>query len=57
MSAAANARRRRSAGIALGEKVEIKVNDWLQTGTEGVWVAGDCVESFNLDMPHVFVPL
>jgi len=36
------------AGIALGEKGAIKVNDWLQTGKEGVWAAGDCVESFNL---------
>ena len=36
------------AGIALGEKGAIKVNEWLETGTEGVWAAGDCVESFNL---------
>jgi NADPH-dependent 2,4-dienoyl-CoA reductase/sulfur reductase-like enzyme len=36
------------AGIALGERGAIKVNEWLETGTEGVWAAGDCVESFNL---------
>ena len=36
------------AGIGLGEKGAIKVNEWLETGTQGVWAAGDCVESFNL---------
>jgi len=36
------------AGITLGEKGAIKVNEWLETGTAGVWAAGDCVESFNL---------
>jgi NADPH-dependent 2,4-dienoyl-CoA reductase/sulfur reductase-like enzyme len=36
------------AGIKLGEKGAIKVNEWLETGTQGVWAAGDCVESFNL---------
>ena len=36
------------AGMTLGEKGAIKVNEWLETGTEGVWAAGDCVESYNL---------
>ena len=36
------------AGIELGVKKAIKVNDRMQTGTPGVWAAGDCAESFHL---------
>lgn len=36
------------AGIPLGEKNSIKVNERMQTGAPNVWAAGDCVESFNL---------
>jgi NADPH-dependent 2,4-dienoyl-CoA reductase/sulfur reductase-like enzyme len=43
-----NSRLAGDAGIALGEKGAIKVNEWLETQTECVWAAGDCVESFNL---------
>lgn len=46
------------AGVRLGEKGAIKVNEWLETGTEGVWAAGDCVESFNLvSKRHVYTAL
>ena len=36
------------AGIPLGEKNSIKVNDRMQTAVSNVWAAGDCAESFNL---------
>jgi len=36
------------AGIPLGFKDAIKVNDRLETGVEGVWAAGDCAEVFHL---------
>jgi NADPH-dependent 2,4-dienoyl-CoA reductase/sulfur reductase-like enzyme len=36
------------ADIPLGEKGAIKVNERMQTAVEGVWAAGDCVESFHL---------
>ncbi len=36
------------AGIPLGVRGAIKVNDRMQTAAEGVWSAGDCAESFHL---------
>jgi NADPH-dependent 2,4-dienoyl-CoA reductase/sulfur reductase-like enzyme len=36
------------AGISLGEKRAIKVNERMQTEMEGIWAAGDCVQSFHL---------
>lgn len=36
------------AGIPLGVKGAITVNDRMQTRVEGVWAAGDCAESFHL---------
>jgi NADPH-dependent 2,4-dienoyl-CoA reductase/sulfur reductase-like enzyme len=36
------------AGIALGVRKAIRVNDRMQTETPGVWAAGDCAESFHL---------
>jgi NADPH-dependent 2,4-dienoyl-CoA reductase/sulfur reductase-like enzyme len=38
----------RDAGITLGVKESIRVNERMQTGVDGVWAAGDCVESFHL---------
>jgi NADPH-dependent 2,4-dienoyl-CoA reductase/sulfur reductase-like enzyme len=38
----------KEAGIPLGFKDSIKVNDRLETGLEGVWAAGDCAEVFHL---------
>lgn len=37
-----------SAGIPLGEKGAIRVNERMQTGIAGIWAAGDCAESFHL---------
>lgn len=37
-----------AAGVPLGEKGAIRVNDRMQTEVEGVWAAGDCVQSFHL---------
>ncbi len=37
-----------AAGIPLGEKGAIRVNERMQTGIDGIWAAGDCAESFNL---------
>lgn len=37
-----------AAGLPLGEKGAIKVDDRLRTPVEGVWAAGDCAESFHL---------
>ena len=36
------------AGIALGVRKAIKINDRMQTDIPGVWAAGDCAESFHL---------
>ncbi len=36
------------AGIPLGVRSAIRVNDRMQTAVEGIWAAGDCVESFHL---------
>jgi len=38
----------REAGIPLGKTEGIKVNDRMQTEVEGIWAAGNCVESFHL---------
>ena len=38
----------REAGIPLGIKEAIKVNSRLQTAVDGIWAAGDCVESLHL---------
>jgi NADPH-dependent 2,4-dienoyl-CoA reductase/sulfur reductase-like enzyme len=36
------------AGIPLGVRNAIRVNDRLRTAIDGIWAAGDCVESFHL---------
>jgi len=36
------------AGIPTGEKGAIKVNKRMETEVQGVWAAGNCVESFHL---------
>jgi NADPH-dependent 2,4-dienoyl-CoA reductase/sulfur reductase-like enzyme len=36
------------AGLPLGVRDAIKVNDRMQTSVEGVWAGGDCAESFHL---------
>jgi len=38
----------KEAGIPLGVKGAIRVDPRMRTGVEGVWAAGDCVESFHL---------
>ena len=43
-----NATLAQETDIALGEKGAIAVNDRMQTNVEGVWAAGDCVQSFHL---------
>jgi NADPH-dependent 2,4-dienoyl-CoA reductase/sulfur reductase-like enzyme len=37
-----------AAGIPLGEKGSIRVNERMETGIAGIWAAGDCTESFHL---------
>lgn len=37
-----------AAGIPLGEKGSIRVNERMETGIKGIWAAGDCAESFHL---------
>lgn len=37
-----------TAGIPLGEKGAIRVNERMETGIAGIWAAGDCAESFHL---------
>jgi NADPH-dependent 2,4-dienoyl-CoA reductase/sulfur reductase-like enzyme len=37
-----------AAGIPLGEKGAIRVNERMETGVAGIWAAGDCAESFHL---------
>jgi len=36
------------AGIPLGERGAIRVDERMQTGIEGVWAAGDCAQSWHL---------
>ena len=36
------------AGIPLGEKGAVRVNNRMQTHFKNIWSAGDCVESFHL---------
>ncbi|OPY10859.1 MAG: putative NADH oxidase [Syntrophaceae bacterium PtaB.Bin038] len=36
------------AGIPLGVRDALRVNDRMQTGVSGIWAAGDCAESFHL---------
>jgi len=36
------------AGIPLGERGAIVVNERMQTPVEGVWAAGDCAQTFHL---------
>jgi len=38
----------KAAGIPLGEKGAIQVNERMETGVAGIWAAGDCAESFHL---------
>jgi NADPH-dependent 2,4-dienoyl-CoA reductase/sulfur reductase-like enzyme len=46
------------AGISLGVREAIKVNDRMQTASPGVWAAGDCAESFHLvSRRHVHIAL
>ena len=43
-----NAKLAEAAGIVLGEKGSIKVNNRMETSIPGIWAAGDCAESFHL---------
>lgn len=43
-----NAALAEAAGIPLGAKGSIRVNERMETGTAGIWAAGDCAESFHL---------
>jgi NADPH-dependent 2,4-dienoyl-CoA reductase/sulfur reductase-like enzyme len=36
------------AGLELGERGSIVVNERMQTPTDGIWAAGDCAQSFHL---------
>ena len=38
----------KKAGIPLGVRDAIKVNNRMETPTAGIWAAGDCVESFHM---------
>jgi NADPH-dependent 2,4-dienoyl-CoA reductase/sulfur reductase-like enzyme len=37
-----------AAGIPVGVRNAIRVNDRMQTAVDGIWAAGDCAESFHL---------
>jgi NADPH-dependent 2,4-dienoyl-CoA reductase/sulfur reductase-like enzyme len=39
-----------NAGLKLGEKKAIQVDSRMRTSREGIWAAGDCVESYHLLM-------
>jgi NADPH-dependent 2,4-dienoyl-CoA reductase/sulfur reductase-like enzyme len=43
-----NSEMAREAGIPMGGTGGIRVNDRMQTGVQGIWAAGNCVESFHL---------
>jgi len=48
----------KAAGIPLGVREAIRVNERMQTEVEGIWAAGDCAETFHL-VSHrsVHIPL
>lgn len=47
-----------AAGIPLGVKGAIQVNERMQAEVEGIWAAGDCAESFHLvSRRPVHIPL
>lgn len=48
MGASPNSELAAKAGIPLGVKDSIKVNERMQTEVENVWAAGDCAQSFHL---------
>jgi len=48
MGARPNSHLAEQAGIPLGVKGAIRVTPRMQTGVEGIWAAGDCVESTNV---------
>ena len=43
-----NAALAKEAGISVGEKDAIQVDERQQTEIEGIWAAGDCAQSFHL---------
>jgi NADPH-dependent 2,4-dienoyl-CoA reductase/sulfur reductase-like enzyme len=43
-----NTRLATDAGVQVGEKGAIRVDERMQTAVEGVWAAGDCAQSFHL---------
>lgn len=43
-----NSRLAAEAGIPLGEKGALRVDETMRTEVEGVWGAGDCAETFHL---------
>lgn len=46
------------AGVPLGVRGAIRVNDRMQTAVDGIWAAGDCAESFHLvSRRHVHIAL
>lgn len=48
----------KEAGIPLGVKGAIRVNDRMQTELDGVWAAGNCAEAFHLvSRRPAFIPL
>jgi NADPH-dependent 2,4-dienoyl-CoA reductase/sulfur reductase-like enzyme len=42
------------AGVPLGFKNSVRVNDRLRTEVEGVWAVGDCAETFHLVSRRAF---
>lgn len=48
----------KEAGIPLGERGAIKVNERMRTETDRVWAAGDCAETFHLiSRRPAYIPL
>jgi NADPH-dependent 2,4-dienoyl-CoA reductase/sulfur reductase-like enzyme len=43
-----NSRLAEAAGIPVGVKKAIRVDEKMQTEAEGIWAVGDCVESFHI---------
>jgi NADPH-dependent 2,4-dienoyl-CoA reductase/sulfur reductase-like enzyme len=47
-----------TAGVTLGEGGAIRVNRRMETGVDGIWAAGDCVETWHRIMEkHIWLPL
>lgn len=58
LGVAPNAKLAEDAGLEVGVKKAIRVDDRMRTSVAGIWAAGDCVDAWHLvSRSHVHIPL